>query len=75
MAQITRHPSSKRNAKMLLLELLENPPAKLSVTYRSQTGDFVVDCCEDWDNEDVALTIATHQVWFGEILRGDLDDE
>lgn len=74
MSKVVRHPSAKKTASLLLRELLEKDPKKLSVIYRNQMDELEIACCDEWDNEDLALAIALQQVWFGELILG-TDDE
>lgn len=66
------HPSSEKNSKLLLLELLENSDDMegLMVAYR-RGGDVVLDCDDSFSFEDIAMVAMLMQAWFQEIYSGD----
>ena len=71
MNKVVRHPSAKKTASLVLRELLDDPPVRLAVMMRNEAGELEIACCDEWDNEDLALSIAMLQVWFNQLVVGD----
>ena len=73
MPKIVMHPSSKRSARNVLLEHLENANEYQSVALliRTEDGSLTVDCCDTFTNEDVAYAIQIMQLWFKEIVESE----
>ena len=74
MSKVVLHPSAKKSASLVLRQLIEANPARLMVFYRNQDGEMEVACCDEWDNEDLALGLCLGQVWFNQLIM-DSDDE
>lgn len=41
---------------------------------RNKDEELEIACCDEWNNEDLALAIAMLQVWFNQLVIGE-DDE
>ena len=42
---------------------------------RNEEGELEIACCDEWDNEDLALSICMMQVWFNQLVIGDDSEE
>jgi len=77
MTKVVIHPSSRQNAKLLLLSLLENVEdvSRLAVLYRDPDEQMVIDCDHNWTDEDIAYAMALMPIWFKETWSSEGDDE
>ena len=75
MNKVVRHPSVRNRPVVVLSDLLEEPPERLMAVSRNSDGELEITCCDEWNNEDLALAICMMQVWFNELVVGDYGED
>ena len=74
MNKVVRHPSTRNRPIVVLNDALDDLPERLMIVSRNQKGELEISCCDEWHNEDLALSIAMLQVWFNELVMGTGDE-